>query len=380
MPKISVLMPVYNAEKFLKKSIESILNQTVKDLELIIVNDGSTDRSKEIIDSFSDRRIKLYEQENSGEGSARNVAMKYSNGNYITFQDADDISIPIRLEKLLKCLENTTVGFVHSDMLLINEYEHPIGYWSSQNIQSYDISKFFIKIGTPFNNPSIMIRKDIISNYSYDSSLKVGTDTLMMFNVSRNFNSYHIPEPLYLYRRHSKNISNTSNREDVFLHIRKMLNTNIEFIDFIFPEFDYINEDRESKLVKKYTLIALYLSRRGMLADSMSWFEKAAKLINNKKSETFVNAIGNMILGNYLRAISLLELINDPDCIVLNYLGELYSLIGESNKAFDYFMKALKICPRYNEPLENLKALGASINYNIIDTTWKKFIKGVNNF
>ena len=88
--KISVILPVYNSEKYIKKSVESVLNQTFTDFELIIVNDGSTDDTINILNSFSDSRIKIINQTNQGPGAARNNALDIAKGDYIMFLDSDD--------------------------------------------------------------------------------------------------------------------------------------------------------------------------------------------------------------------------------------------------------------------------------------------------
>ena len=90
MPEISVILPVFNSEEFVRKSIESVLAQTFEDFELIIVNDGSTDSSKDIIDSFEDDRIRLINQSNQGPGAARNNALKMAQGRYVMYLDSDD--------------------------------------------------------------------------------------------------------------------------------------------------------------------------------------------------------------------------------------------------------------------------------------------------
>lgn len=98
MPEISVILPVFNSEEFIGKAIESVLAQTFEDFELIIVNDGSTDSSKEIIDSFIDDRIRIISQSNQGPGAARNNALKMAQGSYVMYLDSDDWFCPDALE------------------------------------------------------------------------------------------------------------------------------------------------------------------------------------------------------------------------------------------------------------------------------------------
>lgn len=106
MPKISVVMPAYNAEKYIGKSIDSILNQTYGDFEFIIINDGSKDSTKEIILSYSDNRIVYLENEiNSGIVVTLNKGLEYATGEYIARMDADDIAVAERLEKQIEFME-----------------------------------------------------------------------------------------------------------------------------------------------------------------------------------------------------------------------------------------------------------------------------------
>jgi glycosyltransferase involved in cell wall biosynthesis len=200
-------MPVRNAENFLKRSIDSILGQTEKDFELIIVNDGSTDSSEEIILSYDDPRIVYVKQENQGVAAARNKGLSIAKGEFIAWQDADDISLPIRLEIMKNSFTSETIGFVHCDMLLVDENGTATGYWQSQNISPADMTRFFLKIGTPFNNASMLMRKELFREFAHDTSLRIGSDSDMVFSVTNGWESVHIPEPLYIYRRHSNNLT-----------------------------------------------------------------------------------------------------------------------------------------------------------------------------
>ena len=101
---ISVIMPIYNSEKYVSEAIESVCNQSYKNWELLIVNDGSTDQSSKIIDDYAkkDSRIKVFHRSNEGVSMARNYALDKCNGNYITFIDSDDVYHPERLKKMMQ--------------------------------------------------------------------------------------------------------------------------------------------------------------------------------------------------------------------------------------------------------------------------------------
>jgi glycosyltransferase involved in cell wall biosynthesis len=100
MPKIAVIIPLYNKENFIKQTLESVLHQTFTDFEVLIVNDGSTDKSWEIVSEFTDERIRLYNQENSGVSKTRNTGIANASGELIVFLDADDYWYPNHLEEI----------------------------------------------------------------------------------------------------------------------------------------------------------------------------------------------------------------------------------------------------------------------------------------
>lgn len=112
MVKVSIILPVYNAADTVEKTIISVLNQTLKDIELIIIDDGSNIETKNVIRSFRDRRIKLIEQENSGVSNARNSGIRSAKGNYLFFIDSDDWIEKKLLEDMLIFLEKHSLDLV----------------------------------------------------------------------------------------------------------------------------------------------------------------------------------------------------------------------------------------------------------------------------
>ena len=121
--KISVLIPVYNAENYLKKCIESVLNQVYKNLEIIIVNDGSTDSSQKIIDEYAiiDNRIIVIQKTNGGIGSAYKAAFEVMTGDYISFIDSDDYVVPNYYDEIIQIILNQNPDIVHFGRVLFND-------------------------------------------------------------------------------------------------------------------------------------------------------------------------------------------------------------------------------------------------------------------
>ncbi|MEL4306297.1 glycosyltransferase family 2 protein [Methanococcoides sp. LMO-2] len=157
--KVSVIMPVYNAEKYLKDAIESILNQSFKNFELLIINDGSNDKSKAIIESHNDSRIRLLNnEENSGLAKVRNKGIYEAKGEYIAWLDADDISHPLRLEKQVKLLDS------HPDVGICGTWVKTIGTKVTHKWR-YPTNPNFIRGRMLFDDPlatsSVMLRKKL---------------------------------------------------------------------------------------------------------------------------------------------------------------------------------------------------------------------------
>lgn len=140
IPKISIIVPVYNAEKYLKGCIEAILNQSFQEFELIIIDDGSKDKSKKIIEEFSDEKIRFIQQKNSGVSKTRNKGIQIARGKYICFIDADDRVARRHLEVLYKQVEN--------DVLQIGMCNYEIMYKRIPKEKIYEINNInFEKVG-----------------------------------------------------------------------------------------------------------------------------------------------------------------------------------------------------------------------------------------
>jgi glycosyltransferase involved in cell wall biosynthesis len=105
MPLISVIIPAYNAQKTIRETIESVLNQTFKDFEIIVIDDGSQDSTVEIVSAFSDPRLRLFSYPNAGVSATRNRGLAQANSEFISFLDADDLWTPDKLEAQLRALE-----------------------------------------------------------------------------------------------------------------------------------------------------------------------------------------------------------------------------------------------------------------------------------
>jgi len=219
---ISVIIPVYNGEYMIKRAIESVLSQTYRDFEIIVVDDGSTDNTSEVLKPYRDR-IGYFYQENRGVAGARNKGIEKSKGEYIAFLDQDDIWLPEKLELQAKYLDgNTDVSMVYSRYW--REYEDTGGkklrpkkkYLEDGYIYTKVLFRYLIWIGT------VMLRRscfDVLGKF--DTSLVPAEDKDMLLRVAKNYKVGFIEDPLAIHRirknslaRHNK-LKNLIARERV---------------------------------------------------------------------------------------------------------------------------------------------------------------------
>ncbi len=205
--KISILMPAYNTpEEYLREAIESILNQTYRDYEFIIINDGSTNNVKDVILSYKDERILYIENEkNLGLIKTLNKGITIAKGKYIARMDSDDISKPQRLEKTLAFMEaNPNVGAVGCHALAT-----PIKYKYTTPCENKVITPFLRYIANCMMHPTMLIRKSILEKYNlkYDEKYIHCEDYKLWIEMDKHSNLANIPEVLLIHRVYDEAIS-----------------------------------------------------------------------------------------------------------------------------------------------------------------------------
>lgn len=221
-PLVSVLMPVYNAAPYLAESIESILNQSYDNFEFIIVDDGSTDNSKQVIKSYAakDARIKLFERSNAGVVDALNFGLSHCRGQYIARMDADDISMKERLSFQVQFLnQNPDVGIVGSWVKLFGARNE---VWHHRQHDAHIKALMLFKT-CGFSHSSVLIKKEIYSEFSYSNSAKHVEDMELFLRIRLNssWKFANLPKILINYRVHTDQVSTKfkSIQEDNFFFL-----------------------------------------------------------------------------------------------------------------------------------------------------------------
>lgn len=204
VPLVSIILPAYNVEKYLKEAIDSILRQSFTDFECIIINDGSTDTTERVILSYSDNRIIYLKNEaNMGLIYTLNRGLSAAKGKYIARMDGDDISMGNRLQKQFEYLEkNKEVDVLATQVSLIDEDDNDIGFWD-EDIQHSDVDsiKKFLPVNNCIAHPTIMGKKEILISYKYNAAQKLSEDYDLWLRIIANGKIIDkLPEPLLKHR------------------------------------------------------------------------------------------------------------------------------------------------------------------------------------
>ena len=286
-PLVSIVLPAYNREQYITASIESILQQTYVNWELIIVDDCSTDNTLNIIQSFKDSRIKVLKNDiNSGVSITLNKAISFASGDYIFRQDSDDISLPDRLKKQILFLEtHRHIDICGAWMQVMNEeiilkYPEFCNQIEAAMLLSY-----------PMASPSIVFRKNVFKKFRFQNDLRSGEDYQLLSEAITYFKAYNLQEVLVLYRKHDDQISthhfNSQRMADIEIQLSILkkidFDTQLYNDDFIKKMF-FINEYftvKEFSLYLKFLKEIIKLNKKQRVFDTV----ELKKVVNEIKNQ-----------------------------------------------------------------------------------------------
>ena len=234
---ISIIVPIYNTDCYLRQCLDSIINQSYKNFEVLLVNDGSVDDSAMICKEFAekDSRIRYFEKENGGVSSARNLGLKNVKGNYITFVDSDDWIEENYLEVLYNALKENEVDVAistHKDFNMDDNLYY-LPFYSEEQLHTLDIGKVsrdeFLELFPELSSlnhdfncaVSKLFKADVVKNLLFDESINYGEDLDFFFNLYLNVSSiYYVNQPTYIYRQHQTSASNNCLESHAISEIR----------------------------------------------------------------------------------------------------------------------------------------------------------------
>ena len=209
-PAVSVIIPTYNRAHLIGRAIKSVLNQTYQDFEIIVIDDGSTDDTEEVVRSFPCKRIiYIKHKKNKGVSLARNTGIKVAKGKYIAFLDSDDEWLPEKLDKQIKVLQNESpeVGVVYSNLCYIDESGKNMNKLLNHKKEGYIYEDLLGRnyVGAP---STLLIRKECFNQVGlFDDLLNAQEDWDMWIRIAKYYRFSLIKVPLVKYRKHSDQIS-----------------------------------------------------------------------------------------------------------------------------------------------------------------------------
>lgn len=225
IPSVSVIMPVYNGQRYLSESIESVLRQTYRDFEFIIIDDGSSDSTPQILSAYADldQRVRIVTQSNCGLAASLNVGISLARGEWIARMDADDVSVPDRLEKQLEWLDKTQSDVCGGWTRIIG----PRTWRVRRYEQSNDLIKLILCFRTPFSHPTVIMRSSLVKEIGYNEDVHRGQDYDLwvrlaladskMTNVQRVVLSYRIHSMQTAHLTRDENISNRNRAQSRYV-------------------------------------------------------------------------------------------------------------------------------------------------------------------
>ncbi|MGX7107177.1 glycosyltransferase family 2 protein [Hutsoniella sourekii] len=280
-PLVSVIIPCYNAELTISETLNSVINQTYKNVEIIIVNDGSTDNTVNLIENLmskSNANIRLLNQKNKGVSVARNLGIECAKGSFLTFLDSDDLFSPIFIKSLVNAIGLSDVSFsIYTrdiSQLIFSEEELKKEYLDKQ-----DLMRRFMFFKGPITWITFLYRSEIIksNNIRFDENLKYGEDLLFAWKyICHCSSALALDKPLFYYRQNKYSAMNTVswNMVDVLSSVSLTAGYIKEyqpnFFDVYFP---YMHDRSLFKLVKDFSINNRY-----------DYFIKLGELYNINKS------------------------------------------------------------------------------------------------
>jgi glycosyltransferase involved in cell wall biosynthesis len=202
MPKVSVIIPTYNRASLLRHAIESVLGQTYDDYELIIVDDGSTDNTAEVVARNSSDKIIYVHQQNRGRSAARNHGIRIATGEYIAFLDSDDMFLSAKLESQVKVLDdNPAIGLVYSHAKNVDENGDFLAYHYEGDFSGRIYPEMLFIKNNLITTPTVMVRASILSEVGgFDETLHICEDLDLWRRIARCHEVAQIPTALALIR------------------------------------------------------------------------------------------------------------------------------------------------------------------------------------
>jgi glycosyltransferase involved in cell wall biosynthesis len=278
-PLVSIIMPAFNAGKTINESISSVINQSYKNWELIVVNDGSKDNTSEIVKKFKNENILLIEQINKGVSNARNVGIHNSKGEYIAFLDADDLWEISKLEKSILAFELTLCDLVYSKIKIFKNIINDASSFVYRELVVEKDDYYRLLIYDYIPTLTVVIKKSILEKIGYFDELLNGTeDWDLWIRITKEYKINFVQEELAYYRNHENGLSKKSDTQ-------------------LLEEF---------KVIKKHVLSNITLPKS--VKNKSLWVWNKKNFFNSLKKKKYFSALKFYSLMIYLMPYSLINI------------------------------------------------------------------------
>lgn len=285
---VSVIIPAYNQEKFIEQSIDSVLAQTFSDYEIIVVNDGSTDGTAQLLERYG-TRIRIISQTNAGLSQARNAGIEVSKGEMLAFLDADDLWYPWMLSRMVSCLEkNSETDFVAGSCDLIDETgrfirkAYPYSFELKSRIQTDCFRE--LALGNPFAIHTLLLRKTCFKYHRFDPTLKALEDWDLWLRLTGDQHKVHLVNiPVALYRRHIRSMT---------FDIERMEAAFNQVLEKLFSEAswaNYLGDIKDQVYLSSYLQLVQYACQAGSTSDMSRFIEKIEATFHNASVNQDIN-------------------------------------------------------------------------------------------
>lgn len=273
MPRVSVIIPTYNRADLVAEAIDSVLTQSYCDLEVIVVDDGSTDNTAEVIKQYG-QRIRVVRQQNAGEPLARNAGIRVASGEFVCFLDSDDIWMPSKLVRQVEVLEREPdLAWVYSDAFVFYGTNRQPAYLLSQACSQFDgaigarlLLADFIPLST------LIVRRTVLDEVGWFAELPRGPDWDLWLRIAARYPVRRLADPLVGYRVHEGSLSELQSIELKHRWLVEVIERAILFAPSVYQPY------RARALAAQYVRTGRVVAVQGNGAEAREYFLQAARL------------------------------------------------------------------------------------------------------
>ncbi len=264
----SIIIPTYNRADFIGKTINSVLNQTYKNFEIIVIDDGSTDNTREVVNNIKDERIHYYKKENEERAAARNFGVKKAKGEYVTFLDSDDLFYENHLEEANIFLSNNKPEFMFQAYDIVHlDYKEP------KRFKNHDLNQLLVSDGNVMSCHGVFIENEIAKNnlFNEDRDLSASEDYELWLRLASKYKIHHNPIVTSCLIDHDSRSVVNIDKDKLILRKELFLKYTLEN-----PDVNaFIGKKRKQFIANTYSYIALHLMLAGYKKDAIKYLIKS---------------------------------------------------------------------------------------------------------